>query len=329
MQLRIDPLLPEDAASLLQALLGDSPSLELLKRRLIERTEGNPLFLEESVRTLVETQALVGEQGAYRLMPARRRSSLHESPELVGERAAYHLMRTTESIRVPATVQAVLAARIDRLPVAEKSLLQTAAVIGTEVPFGLLELIAGRPEEPLRRSLRQLQAAEFLYEAKLFPELIYMFKHALTHDVAYGSLLQERRRTLHAQLVGAIEMLYSERLDEQIEWLAHHALRGAVWEKAVTYCRQACAKAIDRAAFREAVTAFEQAIEALGHLPETPDIGVLATELRLDMGDALMAMGEHERSHALLSEAEAVARRLDDRASLARVLAKMASIQRW
>jgi predicted ATPase/class 3 adenylate cyclase len=327
-QLRIDPLLPKDAATLLQALLGDNPSLELLKRRLIERTEGNPLFLEESVRTLVETQVLVGEQGAYRLMQARRRSSLHESPELVGERAAYHLMRTTESIRVPATVQAVLAARIDRLPVEEKSLLQTAAVIGTEVPFGLLQLIAGRPEEPLRRSLRRLQAAEFLYEANLFPELVYMFKHALIHEVVYGSLLQERRRTLHARLVEAIETLYVERLDEQIEWLAHHALRGAVWEKAVAYCRQAGVRADDRAAFREAVTAFEQALEALGHLLATPDTRVLAIDLRLNMGDALIPLGEHERSHALLSEAESLARRLNDRAPLARVLAKMAIVQR-
>ena len=134
-QLRIDPLPSEEAATLLQALLGANLSLELLTRRLIERTEGNPLFLEESVRTLVETKILVGEPGVYRLMQARRRSSLHESPELVGERAASLLMKTTENIRVPATVQAVLSARIDRLPVGEKSLLQTAAVIGTEVPF--------------------------------------------------------------------------------------------------------------------------------------------------------------------------------------------------
>ena len=104
-------------------------------------------------------------------------------------------MRTTESIRLPPTVQAVLAARIDRLPMGEKSLLQSSAVFGTEVPFGLLQLIAGRPEELLRRSLRHLQAAEFVYEAHLFPELVYMFKHALTHEGAYGSLLQERRRT--------------------------------------------------------------------------------------------------------------------------------------
>ena len=319
-QLRIDPLPSEEAATLLQALLGSNPSLELLKRRLIDRTEGNPLFLEESVRTLVETKILVGELGAYRLMQARRRSSLHESPELAGERAASLLMRTTESIRVPATVQAVLAARIDRLPVGEKSLLQTAAVIGTEVPFGLLQLIAGRPEEPLRRSLRHLQAAEFLYEAHLFPELVYMFKHALSHEVAYGSLLQERRRILHARLVEAIEALYPDHLAEQVERLAHHAIRGEVWDKAAAYCRQAGAKAYERGSLREAVTSYEQALDALGHLPEAPDTAGSAIELCHILGYALSSLGEYSRSLTLLGEAEGRAGQLDDRVRLGQVL---------
>jgi class 3 adenylate cyclase len=171
-QLRLDPLPPESAEALLQALLGDDPSLMPLKRLLIERTEGNPFFLEESVRSLVETGVLVGEPGAYRLTQA------------------------LPTIQVPATVQAVLAARIDRLPPEEKHLLQTAAVIGTEVPFSLLQAIAELSEEALRRGLAHLQAAEFLYETRLFPERDFTFKHALTHEVAYGGLLQERRRTL-------------------------------------------------------------------------------------------------------------------------------------
>ena len=312
-QLRIDPLSSEEAATLLQALLGANPSLELLTRRLIERTEGNPLFLEESVRTLVETKILVGELGGYRLMQARRRSSLHESPELVGERAVSLLMKTTENIRVPATVQAVLSARIDRLPVGEKSLLQTAAVIGTEVPFGLLQLITDQPEESLHQSLRHLQAAEFLYEARLFPELVYRFKHALTHEVAYGSLLQVRRRTLHARLVEAIEALYPDRLGEQVERLAHHALRGEIWDKAAAYCRQAGTKAYDRGSLREAVTGYEQALDALGHLPETPDAARSAIELCHLLGYALSSLGEYPKSLTLLSDAEGRARQLDDR----------------
>ena len=135
---------------------------------MIERTQGNPFFLEESVRALVETGGLVGERSAYRPF------------------------KSLDSLQVPATVQAVLAARIDRLPPEEKRLLQTAAVIGTEVPFALLQAIVELSEEELRRALGHLQAAEFVYETSLFPELDYTFKHALTHEVAYGSLLLER-----------------------------------------------------------------------------------------------------------------------------------------
>jgi predicted ATPase len=166
-------------------------------------------------------------------------------------------------MQMPATVQAVLAARIDRLPPEDKRLLQTAAVIGTDVPFALLPAIADVPEEMLHRGLAHLQAAEFLYETRLFPEPEYTFKHALTHEVAYNSLLLERRRGLHARLVEAIEALTPERGAEQVERLAHHALRGEVWDKAETYCQQASTRAWGRAAFHEAVTSFEQARAAL------------------------------------------------------------------
>ena len=271
---------------------------------MIARTEGNPFFLEESVRTLVETGVLVGEPGAYRLAQA------------------------LPTIQVPATVQAVLAARIDRLPPEEKRLLQTAAVIGTEVPLPLLQAIADLPEAALHRGLAHLQAAEFLYETRLFPEPEYTFKHALTHEVAYGSLLLERRRVLHARLVEALEALAPERVAEQVERLAHHALRGEVWDKAVTYCQQAGARAYDRAAFREAVASFEQALQALAHLPEHGDTRGLAIDLRLALGRPLRALGEYGRRLALLGEAEALARALDDRARLGRVLARMAHVLR-
>src|SRR5213594_3740403 len=124
---------------------------------------------------------------------------------------------------MPATVQAVLAARIDRLPPQEKHLLQTAAVIGTEVLFSLLQAIAELPEDTLHGGLAHLQATEFLYETRLFPEREYTFKHALTHEVAYRSLLQERRRTLHTRIVEALETLAGDRLADQVDRLAHHA----------------------------------------------------------------------------------------------------------
>jgi class 3 adenylate cyclase/tetratricopeptide (TPR) repeat protein len=301
MQLRLDPLPPTSAEAFLAPLLGDDSSLAPLTPLLIARTEGNPFFLEESVRTLIETGVLVGTPGAYRLV------------------------HPLQGMPVPATVQAVLAARIDRLPPEDKRLLQTAAVIGTDVPFALLRAIADMPEATLHRGLAHLQAAEFLYETRLFPEPEYTFKHALTHEVAYGSLLLERRRVLHARIVEALEALAPDRAAEQVERLAHHALRGEVWGKAVTYCQQAGARTYDRAAFREAVAYFDQALK---HLPEHGDTRVLAIDLRLAVDGPLTALGEYGRRLALLGEAEALARAFDDRARLGRVLAQMAQVRR-
>ena len=169
---------------------------------------------------------------------------------------------------MPATVQAVLAARIDRMPPEEKQLLQTAAVIGTEVPLALLQAMAEAPEESLRLGLAHLQAAEFLYETRLFPDIEYTFKHALTQQVAYETLLQERRRALHASIVVALEALAGDRVAEEVERLAHHALRGEMWDKALAYGRQAGERAMARSASREAVGYFEQALNTLPHLPE-------------------------------------------------------------
>jgi class 3 adenylate cyclase/tetratricopeptide (TPR) repeat protein len=294
-QLRLDPLPPASADEVLQALLGDDPGLAPLKRLLIERTEGNPFFLEESVRTTVETGVLVGDPGAYRLAQA------------------------LPTIQVPATVQAVLAARIDRLPPEEKRLLQTAAVIGTEASLPLLQAIAELPEDALHRGLAHLQAAEFLYETRLFPEREYTFKHALTHEVAYSSLLQERRRALHARIVEVLEALAGDRLAEQVERLAQHALRGEVWDKALAYCRQAGEKAWARPAYREAVGYFEQALSALAYLPATRDMCEQAIDLRLALRSALLQSGDLGRNLAVLREAEALAVALDDPYRLGKV----------
>jgi class 3 adenylate cyclase/tetratricopeptide (TPR) repeat protein len=287
-QLRLDPLPPVSADEFLHALLGDDPSLSPLKQLLIVRTEGNPFFLEESVRTLVETGVLVGAPGAYRLAQA------------------------LPTVQVPATVQAVLAARIDRLPPEDKRLLQTAAVIGTEVPLPLLQAIAELPHDALHRGLAQLQAAEFLYETRLFPEREYTFKHALTHEVAYSTLLQERRRGLHAQIVVAIERLAADRLMEEVERLAYHARRGEVWDKALHYNRQAGAKAMTRSAYQEAVTYFEQALDALPHLPESPDTTVQGIDVRLELRHALLPLGDYARILAHLRDAERLAEAMDD-----------------
>ncbi len=288
LQLRIDPLAPESADTLLISLLGDDPTLAPLKRVLISRTEGNPFFLEESVRTLVETQALVGERGAYRMMKA------------------------PEAWQIPATAQAILAARIDRLPTEGKSLLQAASVIGKNVPFALLLAIAGVPEDDLRRGLTRLQAAEFLYETSLFPDLEYTFKHALTLEVAYGSVLQERRRTLHARIVDAIEAVYRERLTEQVDRLAHHAYQGQVWDRAVRYSRQAAARARGRSAHQQAVVCLEEALEALRHLPKVAETQSQGIDVRLELRGSLYPLGEFEKMQTYLREAQAIASAIPD-----------------
>jgi len=300
-QVRLDPLPPASAETFLAGLLGDDPSLTPLLPLLIARTAGNPFFLEESVRTLVETVALVGTPGAYRLAAP------------------------LQGLPVPATVQAILAARIDRLPPDDKRLLQTAAVIGTEVPWPLLQAIAEAPEEALHRGLGQLQAAEFLYETSLFPEHAYTFKHALTHEVAYSSLLHERRRALHTRIVEAIEGLSADRLTEQIEQLAHHALRGEVWDKALAYCRQAGAKAFPRSALREAIAYFEQALTALQHLPERRETLEQAIDLRFSIRNALLGLGALGAIFDHLREAETLATALNDQRRLGWVYAYMST----
>jgi predicted ATPase len=198
---------------------------------------------------------------------------------------------------------------MDRLPPEEKHLTQTAAVIGMDVPLLLLQIVAELPEDVLSRGLAHLQAVEFLYEARLLRDHAYTFTHALTQQMAYETLLKERRRALHARIVEALEALAGERVAEQVECLAHHALRGEVWDKAVTYCQQAGARAYDRAAFGEAVAAFEQALQAFDHLPEDGDTRGVAIELRLAEGHALLeeAISVVIRTGGLLGQAFRVA----------------------
>jgi class 3 adenylate cyclase/tetratricopeptide (TPR) repeat protein len=296
-QMRLDALPAESAGELLEALLGEDPGLGPLKQLLVRR--GNPFFLEESVRTLVETKALVGERGRYRLV------------------------QSVQAIQVPATVQVMLAARIDRLLPEDKRLLQTASVVGKEVSLALLQAIAELPEEALHCGLDRLQAAEFLYETGLFPDVDYSFKHALTHDVTYGGLLQERRRELHARIVEAIETLHRDRLDEQIERLAYHAVQGELRDKAVQYLRQAGNKAAARSALQDARAWFEQALDTLGVLPDSQSVLEQAFEIRVELRPVLTLLGEVKRALERLREAETLAERLNDDRRRGRVCALM------
>jgi class 3 adenylate cyclase/tetratricopeptide (TPR) repeat protein len=282
-QMALPGLLSEDSRAVVQSVLQTTPFPEPLLQTIITHAAGNPFFLEEL------TWAAMGQS---------------PSPAALG---------------MPDTIQAVLAARMDRLPPEEKRLLQTAAVIGTDVAVPLLQAMSEMPTEALPRALMHLQTADFLYETRLFPELIYTFKHALTHEVAYRSLLYERRRALHAGLVEVLETLYHERLAERVERLAHHALLGEAWHKAVTYCWQAGDKAMARSAHREAVAYYEQALGALQHLPAQHGTREQAIDLRLALRTALFPSGDFPRILATLREAESLATILDDPRRLGQV----------
>ena len=299
-QIRLDALPAESAEELLDALLGSDAGLAPLKELLVRR--GNPLFLEETVRLLVETKVLAGERGRYRLMQA------------------------VQSIQVPPTVQAMLAARIDRLPSEHKRLLQVASVIGKDVPLALLHAIAELPEEALRRGLDHLQAAEFLFETGLYPDLEYSFKHALTHDVTYTGLLQERRCALHARIVDSIETLYRDRLGGEIEKLAHHAMRGELRQKAVHYLRQAGLKAAAQSALLDARAWFEQALSVVDTLPEGQSTMEQAFEIRAQLRPVLTQLGEIRPLLERLREAETLAERLNDDRRRGEVRAFMTNI---
>jgi class 3 adenylate cyclase/tetratricopeptide (TPR) repeat protein len=304
-QLRIDPLLPERADELLDALLGADVALGPLKQLLIARTEANPLFLEETVWGLVETGALTGERGGFRLA------------------------RPIEHLTIPATIQAILAARIDRLAPEAKRLLQAAAVIGKDVSMPLLLAIADAREDEVHAQLARLQAAEFLYETRLFPDLEYTFKHALTHEVAYQGLLREQQRVLHARIAEAMERLCSERLAEHAERLAHHALRGELWEHAVDYLRIAANNAMSRSASGEARVHLEQALSALTRVPDSQAARAMAVDLRIDIQAALQPLGHGHEMLRYLKEAQAVAETLGDQLRLGRVSAHTAYCLWW
>jgi tetratricopeptide (TPR) repeat protein len=286
-QLSLPPLSNEDSLTVTRSVLPGVTLPHAIAEVILSRAEGNPFFLEELALSIQDHGSLAGD------------------------------------LAVPDTVQGVLASRIARLPEAAQALLQSAAVIGKDVPLAVLAAVAGLPEEPLGQALRHLSAAEFLSETTGFPEVKYRFRHALTHEVAYESLRPERRRQLHARIVLAIEAIHSDRLLEDVDRLAHHAMRGELWEKAVDYSRQAGAKAAARSAHLQAVAYFEQALAALARLPEDRARLEQAIDLRLALRNSLHPLGDPERILAMLREAEELATTLEDPRRLARIFSFM------
>ena len=283
-QLQLAPLGKAEAEELLAFLLGSDVSLTPLKALILEKTEGTLFFIEEVVQELVEQGRLVRtDVGA--VLCDRPLQGAHVGAPL----------------QIPPTVQGVLAARIDRLGADEKALLQQLSVIGREFPLGLISKVVPQPEEALYRLLSALQAKEFLYEQPAFPEVEYIFKHALTQDVAYGSVLQQQRRVLHARTAGAIEDLYQSSLDEHYAELAHHYTRSGNTEKAVQYLQLAGQQAVQRSANNEAVSHLTAALELLQTLPDTSERSQQELVLQTSLGPAFIATkgyGSAEVEHA-------------------------------
>jgi DNA-binding NtrC family response regulator/tetratricopeptide (TPR) repeat protein len=286
-QLSLPPLSDEDSLRVAHSVL---PGVSLpadLALVILSKAEGNPFFLEELALSIQDREGPAG------------------------------------GLAVPDTVQGVLLSRIGRLAETEQALLQSAAVIGKDVPLLILAAVAELSEETLGQALRHLSTAEFLYEINSFPEVKYRFRHALTHEVAYESLHPAGRRLLHARIVHAIEALHPDHSLEDVDRLAHHASRGELWDKAVVYSRRAGATAAARSAHPQAVAYLEQALEALPHLPETRDTIELAIDLRFELRNSLHPLGDPERILAHLREAEGFAKTLDDPRRLARVFSFM------
>ncbi len=281
-QLRIDQLGADSAAQMMSALLGSDSALRSLKSGVIERAGGNPFFLEELVYDLVERGVIAGEQGAYRLLG------------------------TTQQLRLPETVQSILATRIDRLTPESKQLLQKASLIGRKFPRRLLEAVSDLDADQLDRQMAELVAAEMLYEAQVAPELVYAFRHALTHEAAQVGLLRETRRGLHQRIGNAIEELYPRRLEELAESLADHFEKGENWAKAAHHALVAADKAKERYAYP---TSFELAsrareiAEKAGDLLGTQvDANVLLGDLASLLDDLKTANQSYDRALALTSD---------------------------
>jgi class 3 adenylate cyclase/tetratricopeptide (TPR) repeat protein len=283
-QLRLDPLGMKSSDEMLTGLLGDSAALAPLKRLIVEKTGGNPFFMEETVQVLCDDGSLVREGSATRLT------------------------RSLGELKIPPTVRAILAARIDRLPVGEKELLQTLAVIGKEFALSLAKrMLDGTNDDELERMLGHLQTAEFIYEQPAPGDLEYTFRHALTQEVAYNSLLIERRKRLHERAGEALEAVFAGQLERHLEQLADHYSHSNNGAKAAEYLGRAGQQALQRSAYVDAIVRLTAAIELIKKFPDTPERVERELRLQLALGPAIMAL----RGYATVEFEHAYTRALD------------------
>ncbi|RJP35145.1 MAG: TIR domain-containing protein [Actinobacteria bacterium] len=298
-QVRVESLPERRSSELIAAILHEGEVSPDLSDFITAKAAGNPLFIEELTRSLLESGAIVKE----------------------GE--SYALSTEPSEVKVPATVQGIIASRLDRLPGEEKETLQVAAVIGREFSLRLLEEVTGITK-PLKSSLMQLQSLELIYEKSLFPEPEFIFKHALTQEVAYESLPLKRRKELHERIGRAIEELYPERLEDLCETLAHHYSRSDNAERAIHYLRLSGDRATRDYANWEAIRLYEEAIRILDARPESEETKRTKLDIYISILDPAFLLGFPEGSIEFLEEAEKLAEELSDDASLVAVYRRFA-----
>jgi len=291
-QIGVDQLSLAHSAELVQSILEEGEVVPELRELILNRAAGNPLFMEEFTHTLLENGSI------------RRKN--HE----------YVLTRKATEIQVPDTIQGIIAARMDRLEENLKRTMQVASVIGRDFAYRILQTITGMREE-LKSYLINLQGLEFIYEKSLFPELEYIFKHALTQEVAYNSLLLKRRKDIHERIGKAIEELYADRLEEFYEMLAYHYSRSDNQEKAYQYLRLSSIKTGARNSIIESLRFGKEVIAVLNQMPQTDENKRKSIEMRLMLSGPLIATGQADDALPMMEEGARLAEEVGDDRSLA------------
>jgi class 3 adenylate cyclase/tetratricopeptide (TPR) repeat protein len=295
-QVNLNRLSNRESLTMLGHLIGTGDIENRFGEFILEKTEGVPFFIEEFVKSLIDLKVVEREESTYRIL------------------------KEIGSVTVPAKIQDVIMARIDSVPNEAKGLLQIGSVAGREFSHDLIRRASTQQQEELLSSISALKDSELLYERGIYPQSTYVFKHALTQEVAYNSLLPRRRKEIHAKIGAAIEDLSLGRLEEHFELLAYHCLQGQDWDRAYKYNREAGLKTFCLSDYEQAQRHFEAALQALKCLPSSNERIENEIDLRFSMRAALFPLGRHEEWGKWIRDAEPLAREIEDDSRRSNVL---------
>jgi tetratricopeptide (TPR) repeat protein len=302
-QVTLNRLSNRESLMMVSHLLGTEELNKHLEEFILEKTEGIPFFIEELIKSLKDLKIIAREQGKYRIT------------------------KDIKEVTIPATIQDVIMVRVDSLPEGTKSLLQTVSAVGRESSYDLIKRLTDLAEQELLSHLSVLKDSELLYERGIYPQSTYLFKHALTQEVAYNSLLLKKRKEIHEEIGRAIEALYPDSLEEHYELLAYHYGRSANTDKAVEYLDMANQKAAKLSAMEEAKAYFDEAMALLDTLPETKENRQRQISLLVNQGTVVMLLFKHQEYYDLLTRYEPMARELGNPELLGAFYARLADCE--